>query len=487
MEIDFPDERDGSTPKTEESGSLLRLVLPEESGEGLPYAPVNWPNPGDVWSWRVGRRVATTGYYKDRYLFLPRRLRHLENSTRGKYGFASKLSVEQFVRTKFPGADINAFLASFSWKIPAKKSALTNGHVKEHHFFTVPFEGMPEYDVSDSQTDTMGCKAGNKMCSSILEPLEKPPLAAMPCDLCCSEPRFCLDCCCIFCSKTINLDYGGYSYIKCEAVVDEGYICAHIAHIDCALRCYMAGTVGGSIGLDAEYYCRRCDARTDLVPHATRLLQTCASIDFRDDVEKILGVGICILRGSQKTSAMRLLHRFELAIAKLKNGAPLEGIWKVDDNFLAISEGALGHGNAPLAVPNSQDSLDVTRSSEHTLLVDFDPWTQSLKLEDEIDHVLLALQKSQESEYKIAEETLHAQKNYLLSLYQQLESEKSDLSCRVSSVEPDSFMDCVMNRVEQIKRELNKFKDMGKVANGFGRTSKGFLREHFGLENELKP
>lgn len=135
MEIDFPDERDGSTPKTEESGSLLRLVLPEESGEGLPYAPVNWPNPGDVWSWRVGKRVATTGYYKDRYLFLPRRLRHLENSTRGKYGFASKLSVEQFVRTKFPGADINAFLASFSWKIPAKKSALTNGPVINPPFF----------------------------------------------------------------------------------------------------------------------------------------------------------------------------------------------------------------------------------------------------------------------------------------------------------------------------------------------------------------
>lgn len=146
--------------------------------------------------------------------------------------------------------------------------------------------------------------------------------------------------------------------------------------------------------------------------------------------------------------------------------------------------GASGPGNAPLAVPNSKDPLDVTRSSEHTSLVAFDPWTQSLKIEDEIDHVLLALQKSQESEYKIAEETLHAQKNYILSLYQQLEREKSELSCRVSSIEPDSFMDCVLNRVEQIKRELKKFKDMGKVAHGFGRTSKGILREHFGLEDD---
>lgn len=190
--------------------------------------------------------------------------------------------------------------------------------MERRNLLTIPLEEMAEYAVSDSPTDTGGCKAGNKMCSSILEQSEKPPLAAMPCDICCSEPRFCHDCCCILCSKLINLEHGGYSHIKCEAVVDEGYICGHIAHIDCALRCYMAGTVGGSIGLDAEYYCRRCDARTDLVSHAARFLQTCESIDSRDDIEKILSVGVCILGGSQKTSAKRLLIRFESAIAKVK-------------------------------------------------------------------------------------------------------------------------------------------------------------------------
>lgn len=124
MEIDK--DSNGSMPGTRQSGLHLRPVAPEESGEGLPYAPVNWPNPGDIWTWRVGRRVANNGHYLDRYLYLPNRLCHLENSTRKKHGFASKLSVERYIRTAFPGADIGAFFASFSWKIPAHHSS-TNG------------------------------------------------------------------------------------------------------------------------------------------------------------------------------------------------------------------------------------------------------------------------------------------------------------------------------------------------------------------------
>jgi hypothetical protein len=38
--------------------------------------------------------------------------------------------------------------------------------------------------------------------------------------------------------------------------------------------------------------------------------------------------------------------------------------------------------------------------------------------------------------------------------------------------------------VDQIKREVTKLKDMEEVANGFGRTSKDILKEHFGLEVE---
>jgi hypothetical protein len=127
MEIDISDESNRSTPSTEENGSLLRLVLPDETGDGLPYAPENWPNPGDIWTWRVGKRVASTGHYLDRYLYLPRSLCGPEYSTSRKKGFASKLSVERYIQTAFPGADINAFFASFSWRIPAEKSALSNG------------------------------------------------------------------------------------------------------------------------------------------------------------------------------------------------------------------------------------------------------------------------------------------------------------------------------------------------------------------------
>jgi len=79
----------------------------------------------------------------------------------------------------------------------------------------------------------------------------------------------------------------------------------------------MAGTVGGSINLDAVYLCRYCDSRTDLVPHALKLLNICTSVASYADIEKILNVGICILRGSQKSSAKELLHRIELINAKV--------------------------------------------------------------------------------------------------------------------------------------------------------------------------
>lgn len=168
---------------------------------------------------------------------------------------------------------------------------------------------------SDSQLVTVGCNAGNKICSSLAPAERNGHLVAMDCDVCCTVPSFCRDCSCILCCKSIG---SSYSSIKCEAPVAEGYICGHVAHMNCALRSYLAGTVGGSIGLDAEYHCRRCDMRTDLVSYVARLLKTCESVDSRDDIEKILGVGICILRGSHKASANKLLNQVELAMAKVR-------------------------------------------------------------------------------------------------------------------------------------------------------------------------
>ncbi|XWS39298.1 hypothetical protein CRYUN_Cryun18bG0039300 [Craigia yunnanensis] len=126
MELDNTKEANGSTPRKRENGLHLRPVSPEASGVGLPYAPVDWPKRGDVWTWKVGRRVAITGHFLDRYLYPPKRLHKLENSGK-KRGLASKLSVERYVKTAFPGADNNAFFASFSWKVPEKKHSLTNG------------------------------------------------------------------------------------------------------------------------------------------------------------------------------------------------------------------------------------------------------------------------------------------------------------------------------------------------------------------------
>jgi len=121
----------------------LQAVAPEVSGEGFPYAPENWPEQGDIWGWRTGRRVvANRSHFKDRYLYLPNRLiralkeeKEKENAVDSgsssirsrQHIFASKLAVESYIKKYYPEADLDAFFASFSWKIPALPSSSTNG------------------------------------------------------------------------------------------------------------------------------------------------------------------------------------------------------------------------------------------------------------------------------------------------------------------------------------------------------------------------
>jgi hypothetical protein len=100
--------------------------MPGETGEGLPYAPIDWPNPGDNWEWRVGRRVNSSGYFQDRFIYPPKSIHG-----KRKKMFASKPALESFIRTKFPSADVDAFFASFTWKIPAKVQSPKEG---EHKF-----------------------------------------------------------------------------------------------------------------------------------------------------------------------------------------------------------------------------------------------------------------------------------------------------------------------------------------------------------------
>lgn len=191
------------------------------------------------------------------------------------------------------------------------------GIAERQTFSSVPHEETVEHASTDSNSGTLGCRAQNNMCSSLNPDPGKSNMARMPCDICCSTPGFCRDCSCILCWKTVDSANEGFSFIKCESLVGEGSICGHVAHMECALRAYMAGTVGGSIGLDAEYYCRRCDSRSELLPHVQRMMGTCRSVNSRDELEKILNLGVCILRGSQKDTAKSLLGHIESALTKV--------------------------------------------------------------------------------------------------------------------------------------------------------------------------
>lgn len=463
MDIDNPRNNEGSPCRPKENGVHLYPVSVNDSGEGHPYAPEGWPNPGDKWVWKVGRRITVSGFFMDRYLYLPRRFRQ---AGQGRC-FASRLSLKQYVQKHFPDADVDGFFSSFSWKIPSKAFKRDDKEIFRNHSET------SEHPASDSPMG--GCKVGNKFCSS-LDTGEDSVLEIMFCDICCSEPSFCRDCCCILCSRIINKALGAHSYIRCEATID-GYICGHNCHIDCALRAYMAGAVGGSIGLEAEYYCCRCDSRTDMVSHVTKLLQTCESIDSGDDIEKILNVGICVLRGSNKTSARQLLNSIDKAMLKLKNGTYIEEFWKKED----VSAVADDENGVPESTEDEESQAPIM-DLRQPLSLTFDPRVESLKLEDEIDHVLNALRKSQELEYILAEERLSIQKDHIINLYQQLDKERLEFSLDTARKDQDTVLDAVLCRIKQIKRELFILKDVEEVSKGFGRVPKHILEEQFGID-----
>lgn len=122
MEVDPPHESDGSTTGSKESE--INVVLDNDSGVGLPYAPEDFPTPGDKWKWKVGKRHAVAGHFMDRYLYLPDRLYEEYKSTTPANvtnfrGFNSKAAVKRFLLEAFPEMDIKAFFASFTWRIPA--------------------------------------------------------------------------------------------------------------------------------------------------------------------------------------------------------------------------------------------------------------------------------------------------------------------------------------------------------------------------------
>ncbi|MQM05374.1 hypothetical protein Taro_038183 [Colocasia esculenta] len=477
------------------------------SGEGLPYAPEDWPSPGDVWGWKVGRRVSSSGYWVDRCLRPPHRFLK-DNGLGSKHGFYSRVLVEQFVRKQFPEADVKAFFDSFIWKIPSVNHSAKRKGIKKDGSAAAPVERLSHRKITfgsqfrKMSVESGGCKAGNKMCSSLSKTRSDPP-AALECDICCSEAGFCHDCCCILCCQVVDWAYDGYNLIKCEGIVDKYFICGHIAHMDCALHAYMGGTVGGSIGLDVEYYCRRCDNKTDLIPHVSKILHTCQSLDSRDDIEKKLNLALRILHGSEQMKAKILLKRIQSMMAKLTCGVCLRDIWEEDDSVPVVStetDLATGNGGSLLGAVDLTgyrglgDTLYELESSvgEETIdgrsldesYMNSDYGIIAIKLEDEVDQALQELRKSQESEYSLVEQKLYAQKDYLISLYQQLDAERTELAQQTTSQNKivNSFLlGNVLSKLDQIKQEESKLREMLEISKGFGQASKHVVKEYFQL------
>ncbi|XP_042446096.1 protein OBERON 2-like isoform X1 [Zingiber officinale] len=487
---------DVSQTKPEIKGNRL-VPIPVaggSSGMGLPYAPEDWPCPGDLWRWKVGTRKCISGHWIDRSICAPPSC----PKSRGKKPvFQSKLSLEEYIRKEFPQVDVDSFFSSFIWRVPSVDFSDSRG-AEINNYISSSSIVKDEHSESRLEDQSGDCKAGNKMCS--LQSKEKNNiLTAKDCNICCSEAGFCRNCCCILCCNTVDSACGSCTFIRCEANLDNRYICGHVAHVECALRAYMAGTVGGSIGLDTEYYCRRCDNKTNLIPFLTKLIKACESLDSNEDIEKLLKLGFCILRGSKQPRAKSLQNRIGVAINQLKHGVlHLDGILQ-EDNATSPPAGKLynnGHDTPVSATVEETENDHINKAGPLQGLEANDERTKkpvyitsesdkiSEKLESEIDQVLRELRRSQQLEYRKAEQKLYVQKDFLLSLYQQLDYERSELTDPAPLPirgHSDVLLSNVLHRVDQIKYEEEKLRKMLKVADGFGRTPKNILADCYEL------
>lgn len=130
MDIDSLDSSNGNDQSSNAKPLVATPVDGGSSGKGLPYAPEDWPNPGDVWTWKVGKRKCAAGHWLDRSICPPGNLR---NALGNKLIFHSKSSLAQYIQTEYPEADVNTFFASFIWRVPA------SGHIKEGKLFLISY------------------------------------------------------------------------------------------------------------------------------------------------------------------------------------------------------------------------------------------------------------------------------------------------------------------------------------------------------------
>lgn len=522
-------------PRDKNSNSCFSLAAVEayepvgasQKGEGWPYAPEGWPKPGDKWFWKVGRRKHAKGYWQDRYLLLPKRLQ----KGRSKVCFWSKKSVEEFIKSDFPGTDVNSFFGSFQWKVPYATATPTSLRGK------IALKRARESEVSGNISERR-CKAGNLKCG--IETGKTRSLKAMNCDICCIEFGFCRECSCILCGKATDQSVGDYCSIRCEGQLNDEFVCGHVAHLECALLCHMAG-VEQSIGLDVEYYCRRCDKRTNLMMHVSSILHASESLKVRADVEKNLGLALRVIQGTRQIAGRSLQNIIELSLKKLRSGTNLDDIVELRQNLATVDEGnAIEKLNYqleplninPVSLANSRDQDNKTSESpfgnsfaagaqaydllqaastvpditlqkgssfvQDTLqrrsrllpedtngssdLLNLPVNITALKFENKINQALHGLRKSQEAEYKLAQEKLNSQKDFLLSLFQELDMANNEFTNDSSSSSMETFDDLlvgVSDRVGRLRSETAKFGQMLSITNGFGRTRKDILRDYF--------
>lgn len=530
---------DCETLKTLENVSL-EPVGPSQGGEGFPYAPGEWPNPGDKWKWKVGRRRTASGFWADRYLILPKTLQ------RGKKQawFTSKNAVEKYLKKSFPDADHQTFFASFEWQIPCTPLSLASAEDNNEGVIAYDVKRLREPDsICDGQTPVkIHCKAGNAKCR--LETGKGKFFNALDCDICCVESGFCRECSCILCGKSIDQELGEYYFVQCEGNQGEDVICGHVAHLECAVICQTAGVVR-SIGLDVEYYCRRCDKKTDLLKHVLGLIPTPELSKTGADFESNLNLALRLVQGTQQLGARILENLFQKAVKKLQSGMQLQDIFgdlryssvtvnagKVDSVKENIPSLMQPSSNTPIlltklgckagihsspvsisAATNEGADLDYgIRSASRTMCSDLlqsrtlapdmssekgnacahdhlkktrllsedtrrasdlqnlPDYIRALKLENMVFQSLHMLRQSQETEFKLAQEKLFAQKDFVLSLFQQLEG----TSCEFANNPSPSLENSA-------EKEHEKFVNMLAIANGFGSTPKGFLHHYFGI------
>lgn len=127
-------------------------------------------------------------------------------------------------------------------------------------------------------------------------------------------------------------------------------------------------------------------------------------------------------------------------------------------------------------IVNGRAQLPVYMTSNHGTL--------SMKLEDDIDKMLQGFKESQELLYRAVEQKLYSQKDYLLSLYRQLDSERSALANPMPlpyGGDYDNLLASVLERVDQIRHEEENLGNMMKIVKGFGQMHKTINGGHFGF------